>query len=142
MSVIIWLALAGLFLIAEGLTFNLVSIWFAVGAALAAAAAALGAGTLISVFVFAVTSAVTLFVFKKFIAKKLTVKHQPTNADRLIGKEALVTESIEPLLNKGAVEAGGLTWSASADSVIEKGKVVEITDIKGVKLIVRERVKV
>lgn len=142
MGMVFWLCMVVVFLVIEAVTFNLVSIWFAVGAAAAAVSDGLGFSDSISVLVFAIVSAVTLVVFKVFFAKKLSVKHQPTNADRLIGREALVTEDIDPVAEKGAVEVAGLTWSAKSDRNLKKGAIVKIEAIQGVKLIVRERVNI
>lgn len=141
MGILFWICIMVVFLIIEAFTVNMVSIWFAIGAAAAAACSALGFGDSLTVSVFAVASAVALAVFKRFFAKKFKVVHQPTNSDRLIGKEAIVTEDIKPMI-AGAVDIEGLTWSAKSDSEIKKGTIVEVQCIQGVKLVVKERVNV
>jgi membrane protein implicated in regulation of membrane protease activity len=65
-------------------------------------------------------------------------RSQPTNADMMIGKEALVTEDIDNVEATGAVSVGGKVWTArSADGGrIKSGAVVSVLRIEGVKLIV------
>ena len=65
-------------------------------------------------------------------------KKVATNADSNIGKEAVVTEHIDNLQGSGAVRISGVEWSArSADgSEIEKGAVVRVLRIEGVKVCV------
>ncbi|MCD8048731.1 MAG: NfeD family protein [Clostridia bacterium] len=142
MSVIYWLGLVVLFAVLEACTANLVSIWFALGAVAGAVCTALGLRTGTAVTAFVLVSALALIVFKKLFGDKLSVKKEATNADRLIGTKAVVCEDIDSVKNTGAVEASGLTWSAKSDVPLKKGAVVEVVDIKGVKLIVREVLEV
>ena len=73
------------------------------------------------------------------MAKKfLTPRYQATNADRVLGRTARVTETIDNDSASGAVYVDGKTWTArSADgSVLPAGSRVEIRRMEGVKLIV------
>ena len=66
-----------------------------------------------------------------------------TNADSLIGKEAVVTERIDNLRSTGAVQVNGQVWTARSvnpEHEIEKDEVVMIRAIEGVKLIVGKRI--
>ena len=62
--------------------------------------------------------------------------------DANIGKEVLVTEDIDNMLNLGEVKVNGQLWSAKAlnEDKIEKNTKVVIRKIEGNKLLV-ERVK-
>ena len=62
-----------------------------------------------------------------------------TNADRLIGREALVTEPIDDLRATGAVRVDGVLWTARSETGanIPENAVVTITRIEGAKLFVR-----
>ena len=74
--------------------------------------------------------------------KYLNVNRTRTNAESLIGKEAVVTQTIENLKNQGQVIVGGIEWTARTgdnETVIEKDTVVEIERIEGVKLIVKKK---
>ena len=64
------------------------------------------------------------------------VDKEPTNADRLIGQEGIVTEAIDPIEGKGQIKVMGQVWSASCDKPISKDCKVIVKDIKGVKLVV------
>ena len=68
----------------------------------------------------------------------LVPRRVPTNADRVIGKEAEVIEIINNLKATGAVKVSGATWTArsSDESVIALGEIVRIDRIEGVKLFV------
>ena len=64
-----------------------------------------------------------------------------SNADALIGREALVDIEINNIESVGYVKIGGEYWKArsSDDSVIEKGKVVTVEGIEGVTVIVKPK---
>ena len=134
----IWLGAIVLFGVVEALTAGLVSIWFVAGAAAALAATLLGAGTGVQLVAFVVVSAAAL-VLTRPLVRKLTQKGVVhTNADRVLGRTAKVTEVIDNDDSTGAVYVDGKTWTArSADgSVLPAGSRVEIRRMEGVKLIV------
>ena len=65
-----------------------------------------------------------------------------TNAESLVGEEAVVLQEISNLKAQGTVQIKGLEWTArTADNkdTIEKGAVVLVEKIDGVKLIVKEK---
>ena len=65
-----------------------------------------------------------------------------TNAESLVGKQAIVIGEIDNLQGIGQVTVGGMEWSArgSADGIkLPVGSVVNIVAINGVKLIVEEK---
>lgn len=136
--VYLWIALMVVFIVVEGLTVQLVSTWFAVGAMGALIANLCGATTGWQIAVFFIVSIICLIITKP-IVKKLTSKHiQPTNADRCIGQEAIVIEKIDNISGKGQVKVKGAVWTArSVDGqIIDKDERVKILSIDGVKLIV------
>lgn len=141
----IWIGLIVIFLIVEGLTAGLVTIWFAVGA-LAALIAAMFHAPLwlqlvwffaVSIAAFAVSIA-AFAVTRPLVKKYINSRTQPTNADMLIGQECLVTEDIDNLAGRGAVSVGGKVWTARAqtDAPIPAGTAAIVLRIEGVKLIV------
>lgn len=139
MSTVFWLCAMVLFLIIEAVTPTLISVWFALGALIAGVCAYFGLGDTVCILIFAVVSLVAIVVFKKFFSDKVSLKHQPTNADRLIGTKGIVESDIDPIKGKGTVDVQGTLWSAKADGAIVKGTEVEICAIEGVKLVVKER---
>ena len=142
MQEMLWLALFILLLIIEIVTMGLTTIWFAGGALAAFIAGLLGCGLAVQIILFLVVS-ILLFVFTRPVAVKYFNKdRQKTNADRLVGQEALVTEAIDTLQAQGTVVVNGQEWSAKTtetDGKIAKGSVVVIDEIQGVKLVVREK---
>lgn len=137
---IFWVALLIILIAVEAVTSQMVTIWFAAGALSAVVAERLGAQIWLQWVVFVVVSAVAL-VLTRPLAKKITQTNaQPTNADRCIGKTAIVTETINNIEAKGQVNVDGAIWTArsSDGSVIEKHEKVTVEKIDGVKLIVKK----
>ena len=135
-----WVVLFVVLLVAELVSAGaLISIWFCVGALAAFAAAAANASVTVQVVVFLVISIALLVLTKPFVKKVLKQKNEPTNLDRIMGTEAIVTEDINNLQQTGAVKLEGKVWSArSADeTLIPAGTVVRIVRIEGVKVFVR-----
>lgn len=135
---IFWLGAFIVFAIGEAVTVGLVSVWFAVGSLAALFAAALGAGLWVQIAVFLGVSALALALFKPLSSKFLKPKQSATNADRVIGAAALVTETIDNTQAQGQVKVNGQVWSARSeqDVVIPAGTDVKVLRIEGVKVIV------
>jgi membrane protein implicated in regulation of membrane protease activity len=138
--IIMWAVALVLLLIVEGATAQLVTIWFAAGALAALIAAALKAPLWLQITLFVVVSAVTLIATRPIVKKITNRKAESLNADRIIGRQAIVTERIDNLEGTGTIKVDGLTWTARSadDSVYEPGSQVTIDKIEGVKAIVRQ----
>ena len=135
----IWLGVTVLAAIVEAAVPALVSIWFVPGGILALAASLLGASVGVQIALFFVGCVLALIVTRP-LAKRLQ-KPGPTstNADRVIGATAVVTEDINNLAGAGRVSVMGSSWAArneQAEQVIPAGKKVAVVRIEGVKLIV------
>ena len=140
----VWLAAVALFSFLEAATLALVSVWFAAGA-LAATFAAYGAVDLTSQLLIFVGVSLVAFAAVRPLAKRfLEPRFVPTNADRLLGAEARVTEVICNSNATGAVYLDGKTWSArSANGTdIPVGALGKVERMEGVKLIVQMRAAV
>ena len=138
MNTVFWICAMVLFLIIEAVTPMLVSIWFALGSLIAAVCSYFGMGDSGCILIFAIVSATMVVVFKKFYGDKLKGKHEPTNADRLIGAKGIVEADIDPVNGKGLVIVQGNLWSAKADAAIPAGCEVVVDAIEGVKLVVKK----
>lgn len=139
MAELIWLIIAVVFFVVEALTYGLVSIWFALGAVVTMIATFCGVDEIIwQLVIFLVSSAVLLLFTRKFFKRFLYRKAEKTNADSLVGQQAVVTEPIDNIAGKGAVKVDGKEWSARTKSgaLVEVGKYVTVLEIQGVKLIV------
>jgi len=133
-----WLAAFIVFAIGEAVTVGLVSVWFAVGALAGLFSTALGAGLWLQITIFLGVSALALALFKPLCAKYLKPKPSATNADRVIGRTALVTQTIDNAQARGQVKVNGQVWSARStqDVVIPAGTDVKVLRIEGVKVMV------
>ena len=135
---IAWIVLAVVLALIEAFTLGLVTIWFAGGAVIAAISALFTDKVWIQVAVFVVASATLLYFTRPILVGKFKIGTEKTNIDAIIGKEAIVTRTIEPF-KTGEAKISGQYWSAvSAEnrSVIENGTRVTVKSIEGVKLIV------
>jgi len=137
---IVWTAAIIIFGIVEAVTAGLVSIWFVAGALAALIAAFLGASLFIQIALFLIISAAALAMTRPLLKKFTNGITTPTNADRVLGEIAKVTEDICNEDSTGAVFVDGKTWTArSADNtVIPAGNRVYIESMEGVKLFVKK----
>ena len=135
---IVWLILLLAFAALEGVTVGLTSIWFAAGALAALIAALLHGPLWLQIALFLVVSILCLLAVRPLARKYINTQVQPTNADRVIGAEARVTEDIDNIQGKGAVSIGGIIWTARSDSdeVIPAGSLVRVLRIEGVEVFV------
>ena len=135
---VLWLIALIVFAVGEAITVGLTSVWFAVGALGALIAAGFGAALWLQVVVFLALSGVTLLLVRPLAKKFLTPRYQATNADRVIGATALVTEEIDNLKGSGLVNISGLVGTARSahDVVIQPGREVKVLRIEGVKVFV------
>ncbi len=135
---ILWGIVFAVMVIAELATFQLVSIWFAAGAAASFIAAMCGLGMGFQLFMFIVVSVLLLSVTRPILKKFTANNIQPTNTELDIGKTATVIEEINNVSCTGRARLNGVDWNAvsSDDTVIKAGSVVKINDIKGTKLYV------
>jgi len=136
---IVWTGAIILFGIIEAATAGLVSIWFVAGALVALVAAFVGAPLWLQIVLFLLVSAAALALTRPMLKKITNANATPTNADRVLGEVAKVTETIDNENSTGAVYVDGKTWTArSVDgSVIPAGSRVHIETMQGVKLLVK-----
>ena len=136
----IWLILLVIFILVEIATVGLLTIWFAGGALAAFFISLTNLGTAVQVIVFLIVSLALVLLIRPLAQKKFNSGHIRTNAQTLIGEEAVVLEPIDNLQSKGRVMIHGQEWSArSVDDKekFDKDEVVQVMSISGVKLMVR-----
>lgn len=139
---IFWIAAMIFFIIVEAVTVGLASIWFAIGSVAALICALAGGPVWLQAVWFVAVSALTLYLTRPLVKKYVSSRAVPTNADRNIGRTAVVTEAIDNLAATGTVKVDGLDWTARStdDNVtIPKDTVVIIKEIRGVKLLVEPK---
>ena len=133
-----WLIVILVFLIIEGMTTNLVTIWFAFGALCAFISSYFTNNIIIELIVFIVFTILSLIFTKPILDKYIKKDTIKTNIDMIIGKTGIVTEDITPL-KCGRVKLQGKSFMAISDKEIKKDKKVEVLKIEGVKVIVKEK---
>ena len=137
----VWVAVMALAGFIEAATPMLVSIWFSVGALAAMLAAYFGASLTVQLLLFVFVSIAALVGLRPLARRFIDPHIVPTNADRLLGGEAQVTETIDNDRAAGAVYIDGKTWTARSEDggIIPAGEQVEVVRMEGVKLFVRPR---
>ena len=142
MNPILWLILLIILLVIEAISLELTTIWFAGGALAAFIAALAGADVVVQVVLFLAVSIVLLVFTRPVAMRYLNRNKTPTNAESLIGEQAVVTQTINNLMGRGVVLVNGMEWTARSQEnseMIEKDTIVRILRIDGVKLIVERK---
>lgn len=140
MEIIAWLVAFAVFVVIEMLTFQLVTIWFALGSLAAMAAAMVEWSVEIQLTLFLVISFLLLATVRPVAGRYIKGHVTKTNVDSLIGMTAKVTSQINNREGFGTAVVRGQEWTAvseSDDIVIPAGTQVTIVRISGVKLIVK-----
>jgi membrane protein implicated in regulation of membrane protease activity len=133
-----WFVLLILFVVGEAATVGLTSVWFAVGALGALLCAAAGCSIWVQIVVFLVLSGASLALVRPLTEKFLAPSYSATNADRVVGREAMVIQTIDNLRGQGQVNIAGQVWTARSegDATIPEGTLVSVLRIEGVKVFV------
>lgn len=140
-DILLWLIVIVVFVAMELSTVTLTSIWFAAGGLAALFVAMLGGNLAVQIIAFLVVAFGLLALTRKWADKFLDGKKQSTNADRAIGEEIRVTQRVSNLDRTGRAIVHGQDWAVRSkddDIIIEKGELVRVLQIKGVKLIVEK----
>lgn len=140
--VIVWLAVLIILVVIEIFTLGLTTIWFAGGALAAILVAALGGPVWLQVLLAAIVSAVLLFFTRPVAMKYFNRDREKTNAESLVGRQAIVISEINNLQGIGQITVNGMEWTARSivdGQTIEPGEVVIIRGINGVKLLVESQ---
>lgn len=139
MMPIFWLVIVAVMLIIEIITMGLTTIWFSLGAAVAAIAAYAGAPLWLQIVLFSVVSVVVMLLARPFAMKVMDRNRTKTNIDDMIGNTATVIEPIDNKKEQGKVRYRGVEWMARSvdENQISEEETVTIEAVSGVKLLVR-----
>lgn len=137
-AAILWLILMILFLIIEGSSVMLVSIWFAAGSLVALILSLFSLPFPVQAVAFIVVSCVLLALLRPLVRKFLTPKIVKTNVDSVIGTTGPVTVAIDNNAAEGQVKLGAMYWSArsTTGANIPVGTLIRVDRIEGVKVFV------
>ena len=136
-----WVAIIVLAFIIEATTEQLISIWFVPGAVISTIMDFLNVGIVWQVLVFLMISVVGILFVRKHLIKFKPDKATKTNIDAIIGEKCVVTEKIDNFAGCGQAKVKGQIWSARGlgdDDVFDKGEVLRIVAIEGVKIICKK----
>lgn len=139
-----WIGALIIFVVVEAVTVGLASIWFAIGALAALICALVGGPLWLQVVWFVLVSVATLFLTRPLVKKYVNGRAVATNADRNIGRTALVTERIDNLAATGTIKLDGVEWTARSvddELTIPENTQVVVREIRGVKLLVEPKNK-
>ncbi|MFC1501754.1 NfeD family protein [Elusimicrobiota bacterium] len=87
---------------------------------------------------FPIVSLITIYLVRPFAKRMFEGQGRKSNVDALFGKEAVVTESIEPP-NSGMIKINGEIWRAEAEEIIIKDSLVQVLSVNGTKLKVKKK---
>ena len=134
-----WFGIAVICAVIEGMTLGLTTVWFALSAILMIFVSMLHPPFYVQCVLFALVALLLLFFTRPIALKFLHAKREKTNADSLIGKKAVVLQTITEW-EKGQVKINGVVWTAASvdGAVIPAGDECIIEKIEGVTLIVKE----
>ena len=138
----IWLIFAGICFILEMATEGFLICWLGVGGL-----CAMGISFLFPEAVFAqlITMAIIstiLILCTRKLSKKMNKENQtPMNVYTILGKKAIVSQTIDNLKGQGRIKIDSDIWSARnelSDDIINEGDTVEVIRIDGVKAMVKK----
>ena len=138
---VFWLIAAGVFFIVEMATIGFLSFWLGIGALLAMAISFFVDSIIVQSIVFLSSSTLLIIFTKPLVNKFIKVpKEIKTNAYSIVGKKGIVVSKINNTDGSGQIKIDGEVWSAKSmnDEEIEKNTEIEITEIDGVKAVVKK----
>jgi membrane protein implicated in regulation of membrane protease activity len=137
---LIWLIVAGFFLILQCMTTGFLVFWFSIAALITMLASLFVKNVIVQIATFVISSAIILYVTRS-LKENVPMQDETikTNAHSVEDKVGKVTVDIDPSEATGQVKIDGETWSAKSynDTFISKNTEVSIEKIEGVKVIVK-----
>ena len=138
---IFWLVVAAIMFIGEMVCPIFFMFWFALGAIVALIVSLITSNIVVQVGAFLVVS-IILTIFTRPLTNKFfkNKAKDELNMNGIVGKNAIVTKTINNLNGNGEVKIGGEIWSAVSEdenTIISPDTKVLIVKVDGVKLIVK-----
>ena len=137
----IWLAIMVAAVVIEAITVDLISVWIVVGAFVSMLISFIpNVPWWVQIVIFAVVSGATLVLLRPFAKRFMDRDLVKTNVDEVVGKKAVVTIDGN-VVDPAEVFVDGKRWSAvpaNAEVKLEKGDIVVVLSVAGVKLIVEK----
>lgn len=133
----VWAALAIIFFVAEVFTMGFFLVCFGIGAVVAAILAVLGVGVVWQLVVFIAVSLVALAFLRPLAVRMTNHVANPGGIDRVIGKQAIVLEEVNPHAATGRVRIEREEWRADTyGPAIPQGALVVVMEVTGTRVMV------
>jgi len=134
LSAFVWLAVAFVAAIIEVSVPHFGFAFVGAGAIAAAAAAFFGYSvpTQLATFVFVLV--VSIALLRSRLLGRLSGRGVPSRTEALVGRQAVVTNDIDPTVGSGRVNVAGEDWAARSGEVISAGARVRVTGADGIVL--------
>lgn len=131
----VWFLIGIVFVIIEGISFGLISIWFAIGAFVTMFFTNLSLN--IQLYIFILTSGISLLLIRRFAL--IYLKGKGKELDRVTDSRV----KIESIGQRGSVtiylvKLDGKIWEAICDERLELEEIAQVEKIKGNKLILNK----
>jgi membrane protein implicated in regulation of membrane protease activity len=140
----IWLGIFVLCFIIELCTFDLVTVWFCIGALVSLILSTFLPLSLywVEIIVFFVVSLICLALVRPLAQKALQRKVSHSNIDEIVGKVGKVTKDILSPDDPGEVKIDGLIWTGlvpQGAQGLAKDTLIEVVAVNGNKLVVKKK---
>lgn len=132
-----WLVAAIAFVVLEAVTFSLVSVWFAIGAAASLISCVFTHSFRVQSVIFIAVSTVCLLAVRP-LAARLRTKPAATNAERNLGRTATALTAVSAS-KPGRVRLDGIDWNArcaTPGDTLAPGDTCRVTELHSTLLIV------
>ncbi len=138
----IWIVSLLLALISEAITKRRVSFWLAPASAVAVILDVLHLWFVLQLAVFVAIAIPSFFLLRGHSVHLSFLDATTTDIDNVVGKRCTVIDRIDSYAGCGQVDVNGTRWSARGltdDDTFEKGEVLSIVAVEGVKLICKKQ---
>ncbi len=135
----IWVAVVVISAVIEAFSQDMTSIWFTCGGLVALIINACGAGLIWQIIPFVVVTTLCIILLRPVAKKYINKTDTKTNVSALIGVKAELINDITELSN-GEITISGVTWKVKDkdNNALKKGTIVEVVNVEGNRLIVKE----
>lgn len=137
----LWLGVVLCAAIAEAIGRRMIALWMIPGGVVASVLAFVRLPIWVQVLTFIVVSTLCCFLFFRPATRQNGRGRRNKGAEDLIGKTGRVIETIDNLAGCGLVSIDDEEWAARSvdyEVILDKGSVVAVVAVEGVRLICRE----
>jgi membrane protein implicated in regulation of membrane protease activity len=134
LSTLVWLLVAFISAIVEVSIPHFGFAFVGAGALTAAALAFFGYGPSVQLGAFVVVMTASLVLLRSALLTWIGGRGVPSLTQPLIGRQAVVTQEIDPTLGTGRITVGGEDWAARSSEPVPTGATVRVVAADGIVL--------